>query len=116
MQVVSVNESSNTQIIPQMFFRFQGAFHSGRSAWAHPDMGLVVASELFLTTSTRSSALMNITLSAAGRTLEQQLDSSVGIVAVIGLSQKDTSTLAITYVGPGTLDIGAMWITVPDDS
>jgi len=92
-------DANNISIIPQMFFRFR-------------------ASSLYLSTSSLSNATANITVSNNGIIISKVFNSSVGMVAVLGLREPEISTVAITFIPdalPARLDIGNLILRVTDD-
>ncbi|GLB41581.1 hypothetical protein LshimejAT787_1001810 [Lyophyllum shimeji] len=92
-------DSSNTSIIPQMFFQFR-------------------ASALHLSTSSLSNATTNITVSNNGTIIAKVFNSSVGMVAVLNLRESEISTVAVTFIPdafPARLDIGNLVLSVTGD-
>jgi len=107
-QVMSTNgpDPAAGDVIPQMFLSFR-------------------ATAIYIYTSQFSTATVNVTLSSTPLVTthtDMEVNSSVGLIGVVGLSQDIVFTLAITYVPDsdvqdgdgGRLDIQSIVITVPN--
>ncbi|KAI5895676.1 uncharacterized protein SCHCODRAFT_02573574 [Schizophyllum commune H4-8] len=96
--VIITNGSSQDalDIVPQMFIQFR-------------------ASALHLATSAFSTADVDMTVSQGKTTISQNVTSRTGLITVIGLNSTALTTLSLTYVPPGRLDLGQLWATVDDE-
>jgi len=112
--------SASGNIIPQMFFKFQGI--SKRLCKPLEFLLLChhaqLASSLFLTTARSSNASVNLTLSAGGIDIWDIFNSSLRSVSIVNLPQNQTTLLTITYIpaADSTLfGLQSLMITIPAD-
>ena len=72
------------------------------------------ASALHLATSAFSTADVEVAVSQDNSSISQNVTSRTGLITVIGLNSTALTTLALTYVPPGRLDLSQLWATVED--
>ncbi|TRM58791.1 hypothetical protein BD626DRAFT_510563 [Schizophyllum amplum] len=120
--VITTSGSGEEGIVPQMFLEFRGMF--GASSMSGASFGPTCspsvlatpsASALYLSTSALSTANVSATISQGGTATYQNVTSSTGLIAIVGLEGAALSTLALTYIGPGRFDLSQMWLTVDDE-
>ena len=73
------------------------------------------ASALHLATSAFSTADVEVAVSQDNSSISQNVTSRTGLITVIGLNSTALTTLALTYVPPGRLDLSQLWATVEDE-
>ncbi|KAI5833168.1 hypothetical protein K523DRAFT_324714 [Schizophyllum commune Tattone D] len=96
--VITANGSSEDalDIVPQVFMQFR-------------------ASALHLATSAFSTADVEVAVSQDNSSISQNVTSRTGLITVIGLNSTALTTLSLTYVPPGRLDLSQLWATVEDE-
>ncbi|KAJ6581096.1 hypothetical protein B0H19DRAFT_929128 [Mycena capillaripes] len=89
---------NGADIVPQMFMAFR-------------------ASALYMSTSAISNASANFTVSSPSTSTSHVVDSALGLIAIVNLTESELTTLTITFI-PGQnlsqFDIGSILVTVTD--
>ena len=123
--VITTNGSSEEalDIVPQVFMQFRGRLEF--LCHTLPDLHLShsllpvtnppPASALHLATSAFSTADVEVAVSQDNSSISQNVTSRTGLITVIGLNSTALTTLALTYVPPGRLDLSQLWATVEDE-